>query len=163
VPLSPSALGLPPLLPYRDGLPVPAGYHVEDRSAKGLVYTGALSLAASYAAGIGIGLGYKFEGGLGWLAVPVVGAWPAIAGHKIKCSTVDVEAARQCLKQANREVTKVVLVAIDGMVQTTSLLLLFAGLASGHQELVLDSWTVQQVSATQRPEGGFDINVAGRF
>jgi len=152
--------GLPAILPYREGLPVPAGYHVEERPAKGLLYTGAATLAAGYLGGLAIGLSRGFDGSLGWLAVPVVGVGPAIAGRKFKCTAADVSEARECLRRANTEATTVAGVAIDGMVQVTGLLLLIAGLASSQSELVLNAPV--QVQAAQRP-GGFDLAVTGRF
>ena len=48
--MAPSSVGLPPLLPYREGLPIPAGYHVEHRAANGLIYTGILSIGVGYIA-----------------------------------------------------------------------------------------------------------------
>jgi hypothetical protein len=76
---------------------------------------------------------------------------------------MDVDQARQCLRRANAEAVKVASVAIDGMIQTTGLLLLLAGLASGHSELVLDSASPLQVNAAQRPDGGYNLELSGRF
>jgi len=142
---------------------VPRGYHIEKRAASGLIYTGALSLAAGYVIGLGIGIDKGFDGSLGWLLVPVVGAWPAVAGRKIQCVATTVEEAKACLDSASKEATTVALVAVDGMVQTTGFLILLAGLASGRPELVRDGFGDVKVSAKRRREGGFELGVEGRF
>ncbi|HET9956431.1 MAG TPA: hypothetical protein VFQ61_18105 [Polyangiaceae bacterium] len=157
-------LGLPPLLPYRSGLPVPRGYHVEYRPATGLILSGALALGVGYATAIGIGMNRDFEGSLGWLAVPVLGPWPALAGRKLSCAATTVDEARGCLDRAYEEATTIALVAVDGMLQATGALLLIAGLASGRSELVrsADRSTVS-FSIRRRPEGGVQLGVLGAF
>ncbi len=154
---------MPAILPYREGFPIPEGYHVEQRPAKGLIWTGAATLGVGYVTALGVGLNKGFDGSLGWLALPVVGVWPAIAGRTFKCSAKDVDEARQCLRRANAEAITVAVVAVDGMIQTTGLLLLLAGWASGHSELVLDVASPVQVNAWQRPEGGFQLDLSGKF
>jgi hypothetical protein len=144
-------------------LPVPPGYHIEKRPASGLILTGALTLAAGYVVGLGIGLDKGFDGSLGWLALPVFGAWPALAGRKISCVAVTVEEAKRCLDSASKEATTVALVAVDGMIQTTGFLILLAGLASGHPELVRDGFGEVHVTAGRRREGGFELGFEGRF
>lgn len=142
---------------------MPRGYHVEKRAASGLIVTGLLTLSTGYAVGLGIGLDRGFDGSLGWLAVPVLGAWPALAGRDIQCAAETVEQAKKCLYDASNEATTVALVAIDGMVQTTGLVLLLAGLASGHSELVRDGVGDVHVTAGRRREGGFELGLEGRF
>jgi hypothetical protein len=154
---------LPALLPYRDGFPIPPGYHIEKRAASGLIITGALTLGAGYVIGLGIGLDKGFDGSLGWLLVPVVGAWPAVAGRKIQCLATTVDEAKACLDSASKEATTVALVAVDGMIQSTGFLLFLAGLASGHPELVRDGFGDVKVSAHRRREGGFELGLEGRF
>ncbi|MFZ5896480.1 MAG: hypothetical protein ACOY0T_35830 [Myxococcota bacterium] len=159
--LAPSVAWSPPaILPYRDGIPIPPGYHVEKRAATGLIGTGLGMLAVGYVVGLGLAIDHDFEGGLGWMAVPVIGAWPAVAGSEVKCTAQDVPAAKQCLSEAYDQATTIAIVAVDGMVQATGVALLVAGLLSGRSELVRDDL---QVSARQRPEGGFDLGVRGSF
>lgn len=154
---------LPPLLPFRDGLPIPPGYHVEKRPASGLIMTGAVALGVGYLAGLGVGLDKGFDGSLGWLALPVIGPWPAVTGRKVNCAAVTVDEARQCLDSASKEATTIALVAVDGMVQATGLLLLLAGLASGQPELVRDDVSKVQVTAGRRSDGGFELGLHGQF
>ena len=159
---APANLSLPYVLPYRSGVPVPPGYHVESHGATGLIVTGAITLGLGYVVALGLGLDSSFSGSRGWLAVPVVGPWPAVGGEKITCVAETVPEARQCLDRASNTATTLALMAVDGMVQTTGLALLIAGLATRHSELVRDDLPVN-VSARQRPEGGFDLGVSGRF
>ncbi|HVJ19615.1 MAG TPA: hypothetical protein VM686_29545 [Polyangiaceae bacterium] len=126
----------PPLLPYRDGLPVPAGYDVVDRPASGLLITGASLLAASYGLGLMLAAGEDFENGSGWMALPVVGPWAAIGSRSFSCGPVSAQTTNQCVGDAFDEVEKIVFIAVDGLVQATSVGLLIAGVASGEQELV---------------------------
>jgi hypothetical protein len=154
---------LPPILPYRDGLPVPPGYHVEKRAASGLITTGALSLSAGYLTGLVIALDKGFDGSLGWMLLPVIGPWPAAAGRDVHCAAATVDEARTCLDSASKEATTIALVAVDGMVQATGLLLFFAGLASGQPELVRDDVSKVQVTARRRNDGGFELGVHGQF
>ena len=158
-----AAAASPLLLPYRDGLPVPSGYHVEKRAATGLIVTGALGLAAGYLAGLAIALDQRFDDGLGWLALPVVGPWPAVAGRRVRCSASTVDEARRCLDSASAEAITIALLAVDGMVQTTGLLLLLGGLASGQPELVRDDLRNVQVTAKRRGDGGFELGLQGHF
>ena len=69
-------------------------------------------------------------------------------------------AAKQCLSDAYNQATTIAIVAVDGMVQATGVVLLVAGLLSGRSELVRDDL---HVSAQQRPEGGLNLTVHGRF
>jgi hypothetical protein len=160
-PALPPNLSLPLVLPYRTGMPVPPGYHVESSGSPGLAWTGASALVVGYVVAIGIGANNSFDSGKGWLAAPVVGPWPAVANAKIKCTADTVEEARKCLDRASNTATTLALIAVDGMIQTTGLLLLIAGLANRHSELVRDDVAVH-LSARQLP-GGFDLGVAGHF
>ncbi len=135
----------PPLLPYRDGLPVPPGYHVEERSASGLLIAGTTLFAVSYAAALLIASGDDFGNGSGWLAAPVIGPWAAISARDFSCGTSSVESTKKCVNDAFAEVRTIVFITVDGLVQATSVGLLLAGATSGHQELVRDGLKVSLV------------------
>ncbi len=63
---------LPPEpVPYQEGWPVPPGYHVESRSRKGLVWSGAAVFAAGYSLPLLIATGKNPAAG--WLLVPFAG------------------------------------------------------------------------------------------
>lgn len=151
------------MLPYRPGLPVPPGYHVESRSATGLVVVGALTAGVSYAVALGIAFDSGFDNGTGWLAVPVVGPWGAIGARTFKCRAQEIEEARRCFDGAYDEATTIAVLAGDGVVQAVGFALWLAGLATKTHELVRDDVKALQVSAVPRPGGGFDLGVRGSF
>jgi hypothetical protein len=143
-------------------MPIPRGYHVEHRPATGLLVTGGLALGAGYAIGLGIALSKSFDDGLGWMAVPLVGPWPAIKAQQVVCTATTVEEGHACFVAATNTGTTIALLAVDGMIQATGVLLLVAGLLSGEDELVRNS-SALKVTASRRHDGGFDLGVMGRF
>lgn len=170
-PVNPSGLAnLPPILPYRKGLPVPYGYRVVHRPATGMTVGGGLTFAAAYLAGLGLAATEKFENGTGYTAIPVIGPWAAIGGRSFKCSvpiTTDATGAavqralNKCVGQAFDEVTTVVFLTADGLIQATGAVIFLIGLASGHEELVRKD--LPKTSVTVFPEGGFALSVSGKF
>src|SRR5690606_1057318 len=48
----PAGYELPPVLPYREGQPVPAGYHLEERPSRGALTTGYLLTGIPYDIGL---------------------------------------------------------------------------------------------------------------
>ncbi|HEX2871702.1 MAG TPA: hypothetical protein VHP33_10605 [Polyangiaceae bacterium] len=169
---SPGALNLlPPLLPYKKGLPVPPGYRVVDRSASGLTIGGGLTFLASYVAGLGLAASQSFDNGTAYAAIPVAGPWAAIGGRTFKCkvsvatssvSSVALQKAiNKCVGVAFDEVTTVVFLTADGLVQATGAVLFFIGLASGYQELVRED--LPKAAVYPLPEGGAAFSLVGRF
>jgi hypothetical protein len=137
------------------------------RSNSGLVIGGLLTLLTSYGAGIALAAGEGFENGTGYMAIPVVGPWVAIGGRKFKCTAriqATVEAAQRslnsCVSRAFDEVTTIVFITIDGLLQATGAALFFVGLGSGHDELVRDDL---RAAVLPLPEGGAALRVQGHF
>jgi hypothetical protein len=159
-----SAAGFyPALLPYRDGLPIPAGYRVEHRSASGLIGGGLASLLIAYTTAVVIGASAEFEGGTGWLVVPVIGPWAAIGARSYSCEN-DPLRANACVNGAFSEVQTMAILSADAVVQATGAVLFVAGLASGRDELVRSDLPVS-VRVSPRAVGatGFGFGVDGRF
>jgi hypothetical protein len=162
-PFAPTPQTAPWILPYRKGLPIPTGYHVESRAATGLIATGLVTISAGYLVALGVGLDNDFDGSMAWLLLPVVGPWPAITGRKLTCGAITVDEARGCLDRAYREATTVAVIAVDGILQATGLVLWLAGIASSRDELVRDDVPAFQVSFRRRNEGGLDLGLRGQF
>ena len=171
-PAAPSGLAsLPPLLPYKAGLPVPPGYHVVERSATGLTVGGGLTFLAAYAAGLGLAASQGFDNGTAYTAIPVAGPWAAIGGRSFSCKvpvTVnpqngkDVQRAlNKCVGEAFDEVTTVVFLTADGLIQATGAVLFFIGVGSGYQELVRED--LPKAAVYPLPEGGAAFSLVGRF
>jgi hypothetical protein len=166
-----SLAALPPLLPYKKGLPVPPGYRVVDRAATGLTLGGGLTFLASYVAGLGLAASQSFDNGTAYTAIPVAGPWAAIGGRTFRCkvsvatssvSSVALQKAiNKCVGFAFDEVTTVVFLTADGLVQATGAVIFFIGLASGHQELVRED--LPKAAVYPLPEGGAALSVFGRF
>lgn len=162
--------GLPPLLPYKSGLPVPAGYRVVRRPATGLTVGGGLTFAAAYLAGLGLAASQNFENGTGYTAIPLIGPWAAIGGRSFSCKvpiTANATGAavqralNACVGEAFDEVTSVVFLTADGLIQATGAVLFFVGLASGRDELVRKD--LPKTSVRALPGGGFALSVGGHF
>ncbi len=161
---------LPPLLPYKHGLPVPSGYRVVERSATGLIAGGGLTFGASYLAGLGLAATQKFGNGTAYTAIPVIGPWAAIGGRSFHCKvpvSVNVTSAavqkslNECVGTAFDEVTTVVFLTADGLVQATGAVIFFVGLASGYEELVRSDLPKTAISIL--PGGGFALSMSGNF
>jgi hypothetical protein len=160
---------LPPLLPYRKGLPVPPGYRVVERSATGLKIGGGLTFLGAYAAALGLAATQSFENGTGYTAIPIVGPWAAIGGRTFRCNapvTTNTVAALQrainkCVGTAFDEVVTVVFLTADGLIQATGATLFFIGLGSGYLELVRED--LPQTAVHVLPEGGFGLTIRGDF
>jgi hypothetical protein len=142
---------------------------VVDRSS-GLVLGGGLTFLAGYLAGLGLAASQSFDNGSSYVAIPVAGPWAAIGARSFKCKvpiSVNVDGAtvqrelNKCVGQAFDEVTTVVFLTVDGLIQATGAVLFFVGLGSGYQELVRDD--LPKTAVTVLPEGGWAFSVSGKF
>jgi len=161
---SPLPVGFyPAILPYRAGLPIPPGYHVEHRAATGMIGGGLATLLLGYGTAIVLGATADVKDGTGWLALPVIGPWLAIGARSYHCSN-DPTLANQCVSGAFGEVQTIAILSADAVVQATGAVLFVAGLASGRDELVRSDLPVS-VRITPRAVGanGFGLGVDGRF
>jgi hypothetical protein len=150
---------------------VPPGYRVVHRSATGLTVGGGLTFLASYAAGLVLGATQGFSNGTGYTAIPVVGPWAAIGGRSFSCKVPltltpqtgrDVQVAlNQCVGKAFDEVTTVVFLTADGLIQATGAVLFFVGLGSGYDQLVRTD--LPQTAVTVLPGGGLALSMSGKF
>ena len=163
-PVTGSALSLNPgLLPYRAGLPIPAGYRVEHRSANGLIGGGLALFAVSYIAALAVGAGDGFGDGTGWAVVPVIGPWAAIGARSYHCDNDPLQATK-CVNGAFDQVQTIAVLSADAVVQATGAVLFLAGLASGQDELVRsDLETGLRVTPRAVGSTGFGFGFDGRF
>ena len=150
---------------------MPPGYRVVERSASSLTIGGGLTFVAAYLGGLGLAASQSFENGTGYVAIPVAGPWAAIGGRTFKCkvsvatsavsSTAVQSAINKCVGFAFDEVTTVVFLTADGLVQATGAAIFLIGLASGYQELVRQD--LPKAAVYPLPEGGAAFSVMGRF
>ncbi len=70
-----------------DGMEPPPGYRAENFFNRGFLIGGGITLGATYGAGLIYGATQKFEGGLGNLAIPIIGPWIALGKRDFQCDT----------------------------------------------------------------------------
>ena len=156
----------PPILPYREGLPVPPGYEIVNRPATGLLAGGLVGLGVAYTGGVVFAAVNGFKNGTGWLAVPIVGPWGAIGGRNYEtCRTRTVAEAKACVRNAVKEVQVITFFAVDGIGQLAGGLVTLAGLVSGKEELVRSDLVEKvQVSVLPPVHGSpWAVSVSGQF
>jgi hypothetical protein len=134
----------PPLLPYREGMPVPPGYVVQTRANSGLIAGGLVGLGITYVAGLVVASGEDFGNGTSWALVPVIGPWGAIGARKYSCKASDIPAAKKCVQAAVGEVRSVTFLAVDGIGQMASAVVFLAGLLSSSDELLREDLLKQE-------------------
>ena len=170
----PAALGFyPSVLPYRTGLPVPAGYRVEHRAANSLIIGGLTALVVSYGTAVIVGGSESFQNGTGWTVVPVIGPWAAIGARSYHCASqanvATVATANAsvtaCVRGAFSEVQTIAILSADAVVQAAGAVLLLAGLGSGRDELVRDDLGLgfRLTPRAVGSNGGFGLGIDGRF
>jgi hypothetical protein len=159
----PSASRPPKSVPYEGG-PVPAGYHVEDRSRRGLVISGAVILGVPYALGLSIASIGNFPNSTGWLVVPGLGPWITLAArHRSgSCANSTVTACSDSLDETLDSSTRTFLV-IDGLMQTTGAILFIYGLSSTQKVLARDFVGSLQLTPARIGREGYGGFLTGRF
>ncbi|MES1206261.1 MAG: hypothetical protein ABUS79_10030 [Pseudomonadota bacterium] len=149
----------PRRLPYDDGDPVPAGYHVEKRARRGGVIAGSIMLGAAYIPLLYIALLTDFDGDTAWLALPVVGPWVAAARiPRDRCNSSDTT---YCSEDSVNDFGRFLLVA-DGIVQGVGAGLAIWGL-SGSNVLIRNDYAQVMVTPGSVGGSGYGAVFRGRF
>jgi hypothetical protein len=148
-----------PVLDYREGDPVPPGYHVETLHKKGLVTAGWIVTAIPYSIGLLAALGADFRNDSGWLAVPVAGPWLTMGRRDYGCDESHEE-NKEALACAG-DVFVVMGLIMGGVAQATGGSLLLAGHLATKQKLVPDV-AVTWVGPLRVGTGG-GVGLAGHF
>jgi hypothetical protein len=145
-------------------MPVPPGYQVVTRPATGLIAGGLIGLGVSYGGALIVGATQGFENATGFLALPIIGPWLAIAERKYEeCRTATVQQARRCVSKAVGEVQYITFTAVDGVFQLASGLIVVAGMLSSKDELLRQD--LVHVDVRPSRSGGVDwsLTVHGNF
>jgi hypothetical protein len=79
------AEGLPPRYVYREGTPIPSGYHLEERPRGGFVKAGFIVTGVAYSTGLIGAFSANFANESGWLALPFAGPWITIGRREYGC------------------------------------------------------------------------------
>jgi hypothetical protein len=174
----PSAPGVlaPPILPYRDGAPIPPGYHLEKHHWRGLVIGGLVTFGVAYAYALASAAANGFGNGEGWLALPVLGPWGALGARRSPCNIGAVPnfdtgkaVVQKCIDDVQAEGVRLTVIAFDGVMQLMGAGLLVAGLVTGETQLVRDDLHLDQRASRWRvgPRAfgrtGLGLGVDGAF
>jgi hypothetical protein len=146
-------------------MPVPAGYEVVHRPNSGLITGGVVGLGLSYGVALIVGASEGFENGTGWLAAPLVGPWGAIGARKYECqsATQTVAEAKKCVRAAVGEVQLITVIAVDGLAQLATVVIMLAGALSSHDELVRqDLLNVAVIPPSEKREP-WQLGLSGKF
>lgn len=131
-PASPSGRGIrfrPLAFPVFGDYPPPPGYVEDSRANSGLVWGGGITLATSYALGIGFGASRGFDQGLGWVALPLFGPFIAAGQRDLSCTiTVSTASAEECQRKTVDEAKTLAVLAGVGVAELVGGALLTFGL-----------------------------------
>ena len=134
---------MPDELPYREGAPIPVGYHREERPRTGLITAGWIVTAIPYGVGLVAAAGSEFRNQSGWLAVPYAGPWLTIGRRDYSCDDSAEESdANEGLKCFG-DVFLVMGLVFDGLVQAAGGTMLLIGHTSPKTLLVRDEATLR--------------------
>ena len=123
---------------YRQGDPIPRGYHLEEQMRGGLVKAGIIVTAIPYAIAVFAAIGADYANKSGWLVVPWVGPWLTLGQRRYPCR---VDEAGQGPSNSLKCVGEVFLMTgliLDGLVQVGGGALLLVGILNTKPVLVPD-------------------------
>jgi hypothetical protein len=120
---------------YVEGDPVPAGYHVEEKSHQGLVTAGLVVLLIPYGISALSAVAAKGSNESSWLYVPVAGPWLTMGWREYgSCQRPSMDDSLRCVA----DIFVVMGLILDGIIQVTGGTLLLVGYLNTKQELVRD-------------------------
>ncbi|HEY8091425.1 MAG TPA: hypothetical protein VIF09_26355 [Polyangiaceae bacterium] len=122
---------------YRDGDPVPAGYHLEDQPRNGLVVGGWVLLLVPYGLSAVTALGTKGDNESTWLYAPVVGPWITLGRRAYNGCDPTQKGVTEGLG-CTADVFAVMGLVLDGALQATGITLLLLGYLNPRTVVVRD-------------------------
>lgn len=146
----------PRTLPYEEGQPIPEGYILTESVRRGPVIAGAIVFGVPYVLSVSVATGNQMENATGWLLIPGVGPFITLASREDNCDPIN---DGFCDTEDEGERT---LLTLDGLMQTTGLVLLIWGLASKTKRLVRYDAAKVWVTPTRIGEG-YGLGAVGRF
>jgi hypothetical protein len=121
---------------YRDGDPIPPGYHVEERPRSGLVTGGLIMVLVPYSIGAFATIAAKFGNESTWLLAPVLGPWMTIGQRSYYSCSRNGSAGDSLGCVA--DVFVVMGLIVSGVVQAAGATLLLTGYLNPKETLVRD-------------------------
>jgi hypothetical protein len=146
---------------WRDGDPVPAGYHVEDVPRSGLVKAGFIVTGIPYFFSVVAALTARTDNESGWLFVPFAGPWVTMGRRNYGCNPDANNPSTEQSLTCVADVFVVMGLIFDGVVQATGGALLLAGYVATKPGLVRNDDTLRVLP--MRIGSGMGIGAAGDF
>ena len=112
-----------------------------------------------------MGASEGFENGTAWLAAPLIGPWGAIGSRKYECksATQTVAEAKNCVRAAVGEVQLITVIAVDGLAQLATVVVMIAGALSSHDELVREDLVNVAVIPPGDKREPWQFGLSGKF
>ncbi len=149
----------PARLKYRDGDPMPPGYHLEYETRKGPLVTGIILGGLPYVIGLGVAAGDSFSNGEGWLILPVIGPWAALKARESRCNNED----EFLFCEAFDDVGSRLLLGLDGVLQGTGALLVLIGVLAKRPWLIKDDTAPVALAPVRFGSSGYGLAAFGSF
>lgn len=156
------------MLPYREGAQIPAEYREEVSYDHGLLWGGGTFLTLSYGVSAFVGARNGFDNGTGWMLVPGVGPWVAMLNRDDPCRDVDMTdpdalLGRECEKRLVKEARNLILLLLDGLIQTASATVLVIGATSPERQWVRADVAGIQITPMLTTNGDLTLRATGYF
>ena len=155
----------PPLYPaprpraWRDGDPVPPGYHVEEKPRSGLVTGGLIMVLVPYAIGAFAAISAKFGNESSFLLAPVIGPWLTMGQRHYYSCPKDGSGSDKLGCVA--DVFVVMGLVVSGVVQAGGATLLLVGILNPKPTLVHDDTSLHVRPMTVG--SGYGLGVQSAF
>lgn len=155
---------MPKRLRYDPGQPIPAGYTLQEGSAKGLWIPGLIIVGVPYFSGLFIASVSDFNNEGGWLAVPVVGPWITLAARR-DCSRDETDWDSQACSSTDADVNSLVRTSLilDGVLQTAGMAMTIAGFSITRRQLIRNDLAEVWIAPGSLTAGAYGAHVFGRF
>jgi hypothetical protein len=151
----------PQELPYREGAPIPVGYHLEERPRKGLVTGGWIVTAIPYGIGLVAAVSAEFHNHSGWLAVPFAGPWLTMGRRNYSCNDSGADDNGSEAAHCVGDVFVVMGLIADGVMQAAGGTMLLIGYMNPKTLLVRNDARFQL--RPMRIGSGHGLGVGGSF
>lgn len=146
---------------WRDGDPVPPGYHVEDVPRSGLVKAGYIVTGVPYFFSVVAAVSSRAENESGWLVVPFAGPWVTMGRRNYGCDPDTTSPTTGQSLTCVADIFVVMGLIFDGIAQATGGALLLAGYVATKPGLVRNDETLRVLPI--RVGSGMGLGAAGEF
>jgi len=123
---------------YRDGDPIPPGYHVEEKPRSGLVTGGLIMVLVPYSIGVFATLAANFGNESSWLLAPVVGPWMTMGQRRYNGCDSSAKSDASNALGCTGDVFVTMGLIVSGILQAAGGTLLLVGILNPKSTLVRD-------------------------